>query len=264
MNITTYHIDAFTNHIFSGNPAMVCLLESWLPDSTLQIIAAENNLPVTAFLMCKDKNFSIRWFTPEYELDLCGHGTLASGYVIFNKLESSLKETSLHFKNGLLKIKRECEFIVFDFPTKNLEPCLPLSLLNQGLGKTPQEIYHDNVDRYFAVFNTEEDIQQLKPNIDILRQLDYRGIIVTAPGKACDFVSRVFYPRKLISEDAVTGASHCFLVPYWAKRLNKRQFQSRQLSQRGGELLCELDGDRVVIKGKAVLYMQGLIVIDKN
>lgn len=261
MFIKTYHIDAFANHVFAGNPAMVCLLEHWLPDHHLQAIAAENHLPATAFLVQGNGNFHTRWFTPEYEIDLCGHGTLALGYVIFNKIDPTLQEVEIHSPAGLLRIKRNRELITLDFPAKQIEPSPAQELLIQGLGELPNEIYQHKSERCLVIFNSEDKIRQLEPNIDILKQLEYRGIIISAKGRNSDFVSRVFYPMKLISEDAVTGSSHCLLVPYWAKQLNKTTLHSRQLSHRSGELLCELVGDRVFLSGKAALYMEGSIFI---
>lgn len=261
MNIPTYHIDAFTSHLFSGNPAMVCILEYWLPDATLLKIAEENNLPVTAFLVQKEEVYSIRWFTPEDELDLCGHGTLAAAYVIFNLLKPSLQKITFQFPNGTLQSKRNGEYIILDFPVISIEHSSSHTLVNQGLGITPHETYQDKTGRSLVVFDSEEKIEHLKPDMQILKQSDYRCIIVTAPGKTSDFVSRVFYPKKTMTEDAVTGSSHCLLVPYWANQLNKRELQSRQLSQRGGELACELDDDRVIMCAKAVLYMQGIITV---
>jgi len=262
MKIQTYHIDAFSNKLFGGNPASVCVLEKWLPDNYLQAIATENNLPATAFLVRNNKEYSIRWFTSEYEIDLCGHGTLASGYVIFNYLETELQQVNLNSPAGLLRVKQEDELITLDFPVKDLEKCTLLPLLEQGLGQMPKEIYRHKTERCLAVFDNEKQVKQIKPNMQILNQLPYRGIIITARGEQADFVSRVFYPRKLLSEDAVTGSSHCLLVPYWAEKLNKSQLHSRQLSHRGGDLFCELQEGRVFISGKAVMYMHGSILLE--
>jgi PhzF family phenazine biosynthesis protein len=261
MNILIYHVDAFTEQLFGGNPAAVCLLEQWIPDNKLQSIATENHLPATAFLVKQDGEFTTRWFTPEYEIDLCGHGTLASGYIILNKLEPALQEVELHSPVGLLRVKRTGEMVTIDFPTKRIDPCQSLPLLIQGLGTVPQKLYQHTTERCLAIFNTEEEIKQIQPDMQLLRGLGYRGIIISAPGSTSDFVSRVFYPRKLLSEDAVTGSSHCLLVPYWSQRLNKTQLHSKQLSHRQGELLCHLENDRVLMSGKAVIYMQGSINI---
>lgn len=259
MKIKTYFVDAFASQLFKGNPAAVCILEKWLSEEMLQSIAAENHLPATAFLVNKDNKFEIRWFTPEYEIDLCGHGTLATGYVIFNYLDSTLQQVDLHSRQGLLSVKRDEECITLDFPVKSLEESSHSSLIEHGLGETPVKSYQYKSERCLAVFESEDQVKNVKPNLQILAELPYRGIIITAPGREADFVSRVFYPKKLIWEDAVTGSSHCLLVPYWSEKLNKTKLHSRQLSQRGGDLFCELINDRVFISGTAVLYLQGTI-----
>jgi PhzF family phenazine biosynthesis protein len=255
MHITAYHIDTFTDKLFSGNPAEVCILEKHLSDETLQNIAAENNLPATVFLLREKDIFKIRWFCPEYEIDLCGHGTLAAGYVIFNILEPTWHTVSLlHPTVGFLNLKRNDASITLDLPAKTLTSCNSTDLLIEGLSIKPKEIYEFKKERILAVYETENEIKQLIPNIDLLKQLDHRGIIVTAKGDTVDFVSRVFYPKKTISEDPVTGSSYCLLVPYWANKLNKVKFNARQLSKRGGEVECELSGECIYIKGRAVLY----------
>lgn len=260
MQIPIYHIDTFTNRIFSGNPAAVGVLQQWLPDSELQAIAKENNLPVTAFLIRENEKFNIRWVTPEYELEICGHGTLASAYVIFNLLEATWNKVDLQSRIELLQVQREGDLLTLNFPTKNIEPC-HLPLLEQGLGLQPVETYQHKTERLLVIYNTEEEIKQLKPDMQILKKLEHRGITVTAKSKIVDFVSRTFYPQKSISEDPATGASHCLLIPYWHQKLNKTQFQSKQVSQRGGEMFCEYRGDRVLISGKCVMYSQGIINI---
>lgn len=259
MKITLYHVDAFTDKIFSGNPAAVCVLPEWLPDDVLHQIAKENNLPVTAFLVRKDEKFNIRWITPEYELDICGHGSLAAGYVIFNFIDTRLQSIDLHSRIEVLPVIRNKNFITLNFPAKNIEPC-SLPLLEQGLGLPPKAIYQHKSERCIAVFDSEEEVKQLKPNMQILKKLEHRGISVTAPSTEVDFVSRTFYPQKKISEDPATGASHCLLAPYWSKQLNKTDLHALQVSERGGEIFCQYQGDRVLISGKAVLYMQGMIV----
>jgi PhzF family phenazine biosynthesis protein len=257
-NYPIYHVDAFTDTLFSGNPAAVCILPIWLPDEMLHCIAKENNCPVTAFLVRHDAIFSIRWITPEYELDLCGHGSLAAAFIIFNYLEPTWQDVSLQSPLHLLKISRNKDLITLNFPAKIIEPC-SLPLLNQGLNLQVQESYQYNQERYIAVFNTETEIKALPPDFKILQALEHRGITVTAPGDTVDFVSRTFYPQKMIPEDAVTGAAHCFLVPYWAERLKKNTLQAKQVSARGGDLLCEYVKDRVLLSAKAVLYSQGII-----
>lgn len=259
MKIKTYFVDAFASQLFKGNPAAVCILEKWLSEEMLQSIAAENHLPATAFLVNKDNKFEIRWFTPEYEIDLCGHGTLATGYVMFNYLYPELKQIDLHSRQGLLSVSRDKEYITLDFPVKPLEDCLHSNLIKNGLGGIPTKSYQYKSERCLVVFDSEDEVKNIKPNLQTLAELPYRGIIITAPGRETDFVSRVFYPKKLIWEDAVTGSSHCLLVPYWSEKLNKTKLHSRQLSQRGGDLFCELINDRVFISGTAVLYLQGTI-----
>ncbi|MDR3490838.1 MAG: PhzF family phenazine biosynthesis protein [Gammaproteobacteria bacterium] len=259
MQISVYHINAFTDKLFSGNPAAVCILQDWLTDSEMQAIAMENSLPATAFLVRKNNEFQIRWFAPEYEIELCGHGSLASAYIIFNVLEPTWQQTDLHYPGGLLKIKNENELLTLNFPAKHCEIFPSPDLLIKGLGAQPKEIFQYKNERCLAVFATEDEVRKLNPDIQLLKQLDHRGIIVTAPGKNYDFVSRTFYPAKSVYEDAVTGASHCLLIPYWSNKLNKTTLLAYQDSQRGGELLCEAQGERVLISGKAIMYMQGMI-----
>jgi len=261
MQIPIYHVDAFTDKIFCGNPAAVCILSKWLSDEELHAIAKENNLPVTAFLVREENKFNIRWITPEYELDICGHGSLSAGYVIFNYLEPTWEKADLQSRIELLQVLRTDDLITLNFPTKNIEK-FSLPLLEQGLGLAPKEIYQHKNERCLAIYSTEEEVKQLKPNMQILKKLEHRGITVTAPGKNVDFVSRTFYPQKTIFEDPATGASHCLLAPYWSKRLNKTDLHALQVSERGGEIFCQYQGDRVLISGKAVLYMQGVITIE--
>ena len=258
MKFQLFHVDAFADKIFSGNPAAVCVLPHWLSDDTLLAIARENNLPATAFLVRDEDLFHIRWMTPEYELDLCGHGTLAAAHVIFNYLEPGWKKVNPQSRTVSLSVSRDGEYITLNFSAKNIESCA-IDLLEQGLGILPIEVYRHKNERCVAVLDSEDDVTQLKPDMHILKNLDQIGVIVTAPGRDVDFASRTFYPRKIISEDPVTGVSHCLLAPYWSKRLNKSQLQAKQLSQRGGEIICLLDGDRVLLSGKAVTYMQGMV-----
>lgn len=262
MKITTYHVDAFTDQLFSGNPAAVCIMEQSLPDALLQKIAAENNLPATAFIIREADKLTIRWFGPEYEIDLCGHGTLASGYIIFNYLEPTWHEVNFHHPQvGLLQVRRNESFIVLDFPVKTFNPYTS-SLLEEGLRAKPKAAYEFKKERILVVLDDEMKVKQLHPDIQILKQLEHRGIIVTAKGETVDFVSRVFYPKKTLYEDAVTGSSYCLLVPYWANQLNKTEFHAYQLSQRGGEVRCELKDHRVILYGKGVLYKKGEIELD--
>lgn len=261
MQIPLYHVDAFTDKVFSGNPAAVCILNDWLPDETLHAIAKENNLPVTAFLLRENNQYKIRWITPEYELDICGHGSLAASFVIFNFLEPTAKKIELHSQIEVLPVVREGDLITLNFPVKLAEK-FESALVTKGLGASPSELYQFKNERCLAIFNSVDEIKKIKPDMEILKLLPHRGITVSAPGVDVDFVSRTFYPHKLISEDPATGASHCLLVPYWAERLNKTELHARQVSQRGGEMFCRLQSDRVLISSKAVLYLQGTMILN--
>lgn len=257
-----FHVDAFTNQIFKGNPAAVCFLEEWLAEDVLHSIAKENNLPVTAFLKEKNNGYEIRWITPEYELELCGHGSLAAAFVIFKYIKPGVSEIKFQSqKAGEITVYNKNNLIELNFPEKEIVPIAILEQIVSGLGKIPVAVYQHKSERILAVFENEEIIKNLLPDMHVLKSLEHRGIIVTAPSAQVDFVSRTFYPIKLIPEDAVTGASHCLLVPYWAKRLKKSELHAYQLSARGGELFCRYGDKRVLISGSACLYMQGEIVI---
>lgn len=260
MEIPIYQIDAFSNRIFAGNPAAVCPLEEWLEDSVLQAIAQENNLSETAFFVAEENGYHIRWFTPVAEVDLCGHATLASAFVIFNYLETSSSQITFRSRSGRLTVVQEEELISMDFPSQPPVPCEAPKELLDGLKKEPLEILCS--EDYFVVFSNEKAIVELKPDMALLKKLDLRGVIVTAKGDEVDFVSRFFAPRFGIDEDPVTGSAHCALTPYWAKRLSKKEVHAHQVSQRGGELFCKDCGDRVVIAGRAVTFMEGSITID--
>jgi PhzF family phenazine biosynthesis protein len=253
-----YHIDTFTDRVFRGNPAAVCVLKKWLAKPHLQAIAKENNLPVTAFLMREKNQFKIRWITPEYELDICGHGTLAAGYVIFKFLEPTWEKVELQSQAESFQVLHSNDLITLNFPSLSIEK-FTSSVLEQGLGLKPKEVYQHKNERCLAVYSTEDEVVQLKPNVEVLKKLEHRGVIVTAPGNSVDFISRTLYPKKTVVEDQVTGASHCLLVPYWAKQLNKTQLRCWQVSERRGELFCQSQKDRVLMSGKAALYMQGTI-----
>lgn len=263
MKIKYYTVDTFTNKIFSGNPACVCLLpNNTLNDLELQKIACENNLPVTAFLIPENSQFSIRWFTVDNELDLCGHGTLAAAYVLFNHMNIKQNEFQLNSpKAGLVNIRQEKDIIELNFPAKEITKIQSPELLIKGLRITPLETYQHWNERILAILKDELSVKNLNPDFEILKFLQHKGIIVTAPSTKIDFVSRTFYPKKVMPEDAVTGASHCLLVPYWAKQLGKLKLHTHQLSKRGGELFCELKDDSVLIGGRATLYSEGTISI---
>jgi PhzF family phenazine biosynthesis protein len=255
MNIPIYQVDAFTDKLFGGNPAAVCPLEEWLSPELMQNIAAENNLSETAFFVRKGKIFELRWFTPMIEVDLCGHATLASAHVIFNHLDYSEEQISFSTVSGKLAVTREKSRLILDFPATPPSPVEIKEELIQGLGKRPNEV-HKSRD-YLAVFGSEADILSLKPNFDILGSLDSLGIIVSAIGENCDFVSRFFAPAAGVDEDPVTGSAHTTLIPFWAERLKKKVLHAFQISRRKGELFCELAGNRVKIGGHAVTFFVG-------
>lgn len=260
MKIPIYQIDAFSNRVFAGNPAAACPLEEWLGDSLLQAIAQENNLSETAFFVPEGSGYHIRWFTPVAEVDLCGHATLATAFVIFNYLDTSSSSITFSSRSGKLTVVRSNEMISMDFPAQPPVSCEPPRELLDGLKKEPLEILR--AEDYFVVFSSENDVIELNPDMGKLMKLDLRGVIVTAKGNKVDFVSRFFAPKLGIDEDPVTGSAHCALTPYWAKKLNKKSVHAHQVSQRGGELFCTDCGDRVVIAGRAVKFMEGSITID--
>jgi PhzF family phenazine biosynthesis protein len=260
MKIPLYQIDAFTSHVFRGNPAAVCPLEGWLDDQVMQAIAQENNLSETAFFVKEGEGYHIRWFTPVAEVDLCGHATLASGFVILNYLDPTINEVSFRSRSGPLSVVREEGLLSMDFPSQPPQSCSPPGGLLDGLGREPLEVSCS--EDYFVVFASERDIRGLNPDMGTLKGLDLRGVIVTAAGDKVDFVSRFFAPSLGIDEDPVTGSAHCALTPYWSRRLGKNELHAYQVSRRGGELFCIDRGDRVTISGSAVRYMEGSITID--
>ena len=264
MNMPIFQVDAFATQLFSGNPAAVCVLPTRFPDTLLQKIAAENNQPATAFLVKENEKYYLRWFTPEYEIDLCGHGTLSAAYVIFQILEPHKNQIDFITPAGNLQAYRQGERITLDFPVKVIKACRAPTALIEGLSMRPSQVYEYKSERYLAVYDTEDEIRQLRPDMQILKTLPHRGIIVTARGDSVDFVSRVFYPKKTLSEDAMTGSSYCLLVPYWMQQLKKQQFHARQLSSRGGEVICELHENKILLHGNAVMYMQGMMTINES
>jgi PhzF family phenazine biosynthesis protein len=254
--IRYFQVDAFTSELFRGNPAGVCLLKhEWLPEDLMQRIAFENNQAETAFVLPQQKRFGLRWFTPTVEIDLCGHATLASAFVLFT--ECGWKEPVVEFesKSGILKVAREGLNYVLDFPSRPGVAVNAPEELTQALGRKPKETY--KARDWMAVFGSEEDVRAIKPKFELLASLQGGKAIVTAPGREVDFVSRFFAPGVGVNEDPVTGSAHCTLIPYWANQLGKTTLRGRQLSERGGELFCELRGDRVGIGGQAVLYSSG-------
>jgi PhzF family phenazine biosynthesis protein len=257
MSVPYYHVDAFTGAMFSGNPAGVCILAGQLPDDTLQSIAAENNLPETAFLIQKDSSFDLRWFSPTVEIDLCGHATLASAHVLFRHL--GYREAAIRFqtRSGELTVTREGDLLSLDFPSRPAVACeLPADLL-VGLGRHPE--YIAKARDYLAVYETEKAVRDLRPDMSALLRLDAHAFIATAPGDHSDFVSRFFAPHVGVPEDPVTGSAHCTLIPYWAQRLGKTSLHAFQISTRGGELFCQDRGERVGIAGRAATYSSGFI-----
>ncbi|WP_347160067.1 PhzF family phenazine biosynthesis protein [Pontibacter chitinilyticus] len=261
MKIPIYQIDAFTSHVFGGNPAAVCPLQKWLRKEEMQQIAIENNLSETAFFVPEDDHFRLRWFTPEYEIDLCGHATLATAHVLFNHLSYTQRQVLFHSQSGPLTVTKTGELLTLDFPARKPVAAELPEVIRQSMGKAPTQVL--KARDYVLVYETEEDILQLSPDVNLLNtiNLDPGGIVVTAPGKEVDFVSRFFTPQAGIFEDPVTGSAHCSLIPYWAERLNKNTLLAQQVSQRGGELQCELASDRVYISGRAVTYLEGHIYL---
>lgn len=259
MKISCHIVDAFAGEVFHGNPAAVCPLEKWLSDDVLQNIAAENNLPETAFLVPRGNEFELRWFTPTVEMDLCGHATLAAAFILFTEQNVSGNETRFHSRSGILSVTRSGEILTLDFPSRPAEKCDAPEALARGLGKTPAHVFKSR--DYLAVFDSAEEVRALRPDFAVLKTLDCLGIIATARGGDCDFVSRFFAPAAGVDEDPVTGSAHCTLIPFWAAKLGKNKLFARQISKRGGELFCELTGNRVRIGGKAMLYLRGEIVL---
>ncbi len=257
--IPFFQVDAFSGEVFSGNPAGVCLLEKWLSDSVLQSIAAENNLPETAFLVRRDEIFELRWFTPEVEIDLCGHATLASGHVVFRYLLPHLGRVEFLSKSGRLAVEKRAELLYLDFPARRPATCAPPARLRETLGAAPSEVLCSR--DLMVVFEDESVVRGLQPDLAAVARLDCFALIVTAPGKDSDFVSRFFAPRAGIPEDPVTGSAHCTLIPYWSERLGKKDLHAFQVSRRGGELFCEDRGERVLIGGRAVTYLRGTIEV---
>jgi predicted PhzF superfamily epimerase YddE/YHI9 len=262
MPLPIYQVDAFADKLFGGNPAAVCPLPQWLPEDTMQAIAAENNLAETAFFVREGADYVLRWFTPSVEVDLCGHATLASAYIVFRFLEPRRESVSFRtVKAGTLNVSRRDELMVMDFPSRPPDPVGPPPGLFAALGGSPREVWRAR--DHLVVYDKPAEVSALAPNFAALGELDCWAVIVTAPGEdGIDFVSRFFAPRQGIAEDPATGSSHCTLVPYWAKRLGKNRLEARQLSPRGGALHCELHGDRVSLAGRAVLYLEGQIAIE--
>jgi len=260
MELELYQVDAFADGVFSGNPAAVVPLFEWLSDELMQNIALENNLPETAFFVRKGEYFELRWFTPEIEVDLCGHATLASAHVLYEYLEYDDPVVVFETKSGRLFVDREGDLYSMDFPAWGIREIQVTERVSKALGERPAELYMGERDM-MAVFELEEQIRSLNPDYRLVSQLDGMCMICTAPGLDFDFVSRSFVPEAGIAEDPVTGSAHCSLVPFWADRLNKTELTAYQASERGGTLACEHMGDRIKIAGKAVTYMKGTILL---
>lgn len=259
MKIPLYQVDAFAQEAFTGNPAAICPLDEWLPDEMLLAIAEENNLSETAYFIKTKEGFHIRWFTPTTEVDLCGHATLAAAFIIFNDLDYDKNSIFFESKSGILKVEKNNDLLVMDFPPQTPTVCkLPIEI-EQAFDIKPVACL--KAEDYILVFNDENEILNAKPKFEHLKNIDLRGVIITAKSKDCDFVSRFFGPKCGIDEDPVTGSAHTQLIPYWSEKLSKNKLHAKQVSKRGGELFCERLNDRVSIAGYAVKYLQGEIEI---
>ena len=256
---TIYQVDAFSNKVFGGNPAAVCILERWLDEASMQSVAAENNLAETAFIVKRKSDFEIRWFTPTLEVALCGHATLASAHVLFEHLK--YENNTIEFyssQSGHLSVTKNNDLLTLDFPKDELKKVDPPLDILKAFKKAPLETYKGKTD-YLLLYENQHDIEQSDPNLHILKHNKARGIMITAPGIEVDFVSRFFAPGSGVDEDPVTGSAHTSLTPFWAERLGKTKLKAQQLSKRKGELICELSGDRVKISGNAITYLIGEI-----
>jgi PhzF family phenazine biosynthesis protein len=261
--IAVFQVDAFTEHPFRGNPAAVCPLTRWLPEAEMRSIAAEMNLSETAFFVPHGDEYQLRWFTPAVEVPLCGHATLACARVLFGELEPARKRVVFHSKSGPLIVTRSGDRYVLDFPGKPPTPVGEVPGLSAALGTEPIEVLQ--ADRSIAVLDSAQAVRALRPDLRALAQLSCPAVCVTARGDGADadvdFVSRYFAPAHGVPEDPVTGSAHCVLTPYWAERLGRTRLRARQVSARGGEIDCELAGDRVLMTGSAVLIMRGTLYL---
>ena len=257
MKLSIFQADAFTDKVFGGNPAAICPLEEWIDAKLMQHIAAENNLSETVFFVPKEDKFEIRWFTPETEIDLCGHATLATAHILYQHLGFMGKSVTFQYGGGQLQVEKDGDRLRMNFPATPPKPVEAPGQLVEALGKKPMEAYKSR--DYLLIFESQKDIEEIKPVFHELLTLDTLGFIVSAPGHDVDFVSRFFAPGAGINEDPVTGSAHCTLIPYWSKKLQKTRMTALQLSKRKGEIHCEFLGDRVIISGKAVTYLQGSI-----
>ena len=259
MKLNLYQIDAFAKNIFEGNPAAVCPLDSWIDEKIMQKIANENNLSESAFFVREGNKFTIRWFTPSSEVDMCGHATLASAYVLFEILGYEGEEVIFNSKSGVLKVRKDFDKLEMDFPIQEIKRCkVPKNIL-KAFRQDILECYK-SMD-YILVFENEEAIKEIKPNFELLKDIDARGVIVTAKSSNYDFVCRFFAPKYGINEDPVTGSAFTQLIPYWNSVLKKESFYAKQISNRSGEVFCTLDGKRVKISGYATKYLEYVIEV---
>lgn len=262
MRLPIHQIDAFADTVFAGNPAAVCPLEQWPDDATLQAIAAENNLAETAFFVARAGEpgaYDLRWFTPTVEVDLCGHATLASAHLVLRRLSPGLEAVRFHTRSGWLTVARDGERLTMDFPARAPKPWDDAGAVAAALGVAPAEVWR--ADKALALLPDEAAVKAVRPNLERVAALAADGLIVTAPGAAHDFVSRYFAPHAGIPEDPVTGSAHCVLAPFWAARLGKSSLSARQVSARGGEVGCRVEGERVFLSGRAVGYLEGFITL---
>lgn len=253
MTLKLYQVDAFTSKLFGGNPAAVVPLQNWIDEKTMQNIAMENNLSETAFFVKENSHYHIRWFTPVNEVDLCGHATLASSFVIFNFIEKNLSQIKFISKSGELIVEKENDLISLNFPSNTPRKIQTSELIQKAFQQEPIEVLQGG-NYTLVIFDSEEFIRTCEPNFELVKKIDPHGVIISSKGKEADFVSRMFAPNEGINEDPVTGSSHTVLIPYWTEILGKKIFRAKQVSKRGGELFCENLGSRVKIAGNAVLY----------
>ena len=258
MKIPIFQVDAFTSDIFKGNPAAVCPLKEWLPDKMMQNIAMENNLSETAFYVEDNGIFYIRWFTPKAELDLAGHPTLATAHILLSEFQNDNKELTFKTKVGdTLKVTINENLYLMDFPSRPPKRINEIDLLYEALGKKPIEILaHRDL---IAVFNNQDEILSINPDLEKLKKIDFPSVVITSLGDNSDFVSRNFAPKLGIPEDPVTGSSHCELIPYWSNKINKKEMIALQVSERGGKIYCTYKDSRVLLGGEAVTFLRGEI-----
>ncbi len=261
MELTIFQVDAFAEALFAGNPAAVVPLKEWLPDHVLQNIAMENNLSETAFFIPEEKGFHLRWFTPTREVNLCGHGTLATAHILFNHLGFDGEQIEFRTRSGKLSVSRLHHLLFLDFPVSDIKNIPTPQKLTSGLGLRPLEVFTGG-EYLMAIYKNESEIKKIHPDFPVLQKLPFNGIIATSQGNSADFVSRFFAPVMGIDEDPVTGSAHTLLIPYWSRILVKNSMVAHQISKRGGILHCELLPDRVKIGGKAVTYMSGTVMLD--